>query len=139
MTAVAVEHTRTHTHSLTHSLTHTHTLSLSLSLSRTQRRGSTHIHKHTYVRSGELGSYTHTPAHTLTAEDGDLAVKAAQRVAYDVILMDGFMPNKTGWEATIDIRADETAKGVDVAARCVGCKNVNILHNLTFYMGNFDI
>jgi PAS domain S-box-containing protein len=53
-----------------------------------------------------------------TAEDGDLAVKLAQRVSYDVILMDGFMPNKTGWEATIDIRAIEEAKGLDAAARC---------------------
>lgn len=53
-----------------------------------------------------------------TAEDGDLAVKAAQRMPYDVILMDGFMPSKTGWEATTDIRADEIAKGVEIANRC---------------------
>ena len=53
-----------------------------------------------------------------TAEDGDLAVKAAQRMPYDVILMDGFMPSKTGWEATTDIRADEIAKGVEISNRC---------------------
>ncbi len=53
-----------------------------------------------------------------TDEDGDLAVKAAQRMPYDVILMDGFMPSKTGWEATTDIRADEIAKGVEIANRC---------------------
>ena len=44
-----------------------------------------------------------------TAEDGADAIKAVQRVAYDVVLMDGFMPNKTGWEATAQIRADEEA------------------------------
>jgi len=53
-----------------------------------------------------------------TAEDGDLAVKAAQRVTYQVILMDGFMPNKTGWEATKDIRAEEIARGLDASCRC---------------------
>jgi hypothetical protein len=53
-----------------------------------------------------------------TAEDGDLAVKAAQRMTYDVILMDGFMPSKTGWETTTDIRSDEIAQGVEIANRC---------------------
>uniref|UniRef100_A0A7S4KXC6 Response regulatory domain-containing protein n=1 Tax=Guillardia theta TaxID=55529 RepID=A0A7S4KXC6_GUITH len=42
------------------------------------------------------------------AEDGDQAVKAVLRVPYDVVLMDGFMPNKTGWEATVDIRKEES-------------------------------
>ena len=46
-----------------------------------------------------------------TAEDGVEAVKAAGRVSYDVVLMDGFMPNKTGWEATKEIRAEESARG----------------------------
>jgi len=46
-----------------------------------------------------------------TAEDGVEAVKAVGRVAYDVVLMDGFMPNKTGWEATKEIRSEELARG----------------------------
>ena len=46
-----------------------------------------------------------------TAEDGVQAVKSAARVAYDVILMDGFMPNKTGWEATTEIRQQEEERG----------------------------
>ena len=45
-----------------------------------------------------------------TAEDGVEAVKAVDRVLYDVVLMDGFMPNKTGWDATIQIRAEEAAR-----------------------------
>ncbi len=52
-----------------------------------------------------------------TAEDGDDAVKAAQNVSYDVILMDGCMPNKTGLEATVEIRADEAAKGLEMEDR----------------------
>ena len=35
-----------------------------------------------------------------TADDGAEAVKATARVSYDVVLMDGFMPIKTGWHAT---------------------------------------
>jgi CheY-like chemotaxis protein len=46
-----------------------------------------------------------------TAEDGVEAVRQVGRVAYDVVLMDGFMPNKTGWEATTQIRADELKSG----------------------------
>mmetsp|Transcript_83582 Transcript_83582/g.135490 ORF Transcript_83582/g.135490 Transcript_83582/m.135490 type:complete len:904 (+) Transcript_83582:3-2714(+) len=53
-----------------------------------------------------------------TAEDGDIAVKRAQRVRYQVILMDGFMPNKTGWEATKEIRADELVRGLAATTRC---------------------
>jgi CheY-like chemotaxis protein len=52
-----------------------------------------------------------------TAEDGDDAVKAANNVSYDLILMDGCMPNKTGLEATEEIRADEAAKGLDMEDR----------------------
>jgi DNA-binding response OmpR family regulator len=51
-----------------------------------------------------------------TAEDGDDAVKAAQNVSYDLILMDR-MPNKTGLEATVEIRADEAAKGLEMEDR----------------------
>jgi CheY-like chemotaxis protein len=52
-----------------------------------------------------------------TAEDGDHAVKAAQNLSYDLILMDGCMPNKTGSEATKEIRANEAAKGLEVEGR----------------------
>jgi CheY-like chemotaxis protein len=52
-----------------------------------------------------------------TAEDGDDAVKAAKNVSYDLILMDGCMPNKTGLEATEEIRADEAANGLDMEDR----------------------
>jgi CheY-like chemotaxis protein len=52
-----------------------------------------------------------------TAEDGDDAVKAAQNVSYDLIFMDGCMPNKTGLEATKEIRANEAAKGLEVEGR----------------------
>jgi CheY-like chemotaxis protein len=52
-----------------------------------------------------------------TAEDGDDAVKAAHNVSYDVILMDGCMPNKTGLEATEEIRANEAAKGLEMEDR----------------------
>ena len=52
-----------------------------------------------------------------TAEDGDDAVKAAQNVSYDLIFMDGCMPNKTGLEATVEIRADEAAKGLEMEDR----------------------
>ena len=52
-----------------------------------------------------------------TAEDGDDAVKAAQNVSYDLIFMDGCMPNKTGLEATEEIRADEAAKGLEMEDR----------------------
>ena len=45
-----------------------------------------------------------------TAEDGVQAVRTVARVSYDMVLMDGFMPNKTGWEATADIRADEVPR-----------------------------
>jgi DNA-binding response OmpR family regulator len=51
-----------------------------------------------------------------TAEDGDDAVKAAQNVSYDLILMD-CMPNTTGLEATVEIRADEAAKGLEMEDR----------------------
>ena len=52
-----------------------------------------------------------------TAEDGDDAVKAAHNVSYDIILMDGCMPNKTGLEAAEEIRADEAAKGLEMEDR----------------------
>ena len=52
-----------------------------------------------------------------TAVDGDDAVKAAHIVSYDLILMDGCMPNKTGLEATEEIRADEAAKGLEMEER----------------------
>ena len=52
-----------------------------------------------------------------TAEDGDDAVKAAHNVSYDLILMDGCMPNKTGLEATEEIRANEAAKGLEMEER----------------------
>jgi CheY-like chemotaxis protein len=52
-----------------------------------------------------------------TAEDGDDAVKAAQNVSYDLIFMDGCMPNKTGLEATVEIRANEAAKGLEMEDR----------------------
>ena len=52
-----------------------------------------------------------------TAEDGDVAAKAAQNVSYDFIFMDGCMPNKTGLEATVEIRANEAAKGLEMEER----------------------
>ena len=52
-----------------------------------------------------------------TAEDGDDAVKAAHNVSYDLILMDGCMPNKSGLEAAEEIRADEAAKGLEMEDR----------------------
>ena len=52
-----------------------------------------------------------------TAEGGDDAVKAAQNVSYDLIFMDGCMPNKTGLEATVEIRANEAAKGLEMEDR----------------------
>jgi len=52
-----------------------------------------------------------------TAEDGDDAVKASQNVSYDLIFMDGCMPNKTGLEATVEIRANEAAKGLEMEDR----------------------
>jgi len=42
-------------------------------------------------------THYNTLQHTLQHTLGDIAVKRAQRVEYEVILMDGFMPNKTGW------------------------------------------
>ena len=55
--------------------------------------------------------------HVDTAEGGDDAVKAAQNVSYDLILMDGCMPNKSGLEAAEEIRADEAAKGLEMEDR----------------------
>jgi CheY-like chemotaxis protein len=55
--------------------------------------------------------------HVDTAEGGDDAVKAAQNVSYDLILMDGCMPNKTSLEAAEEIRADEAAKGLEMEDR----------------------
>ncbi len=52
-----------------------------------------------------------------TAEDGDDAVKAAKNLSYALILMDGCMPNKTGLEATVEIRANEAAKGLEMEDR----------------------
>ena len=43
------------------------------------------------------------------AADGVEAVAAANRAAYDLIVMDGFMPGQTGWDATREIRAAEAA------------------------------
>lgn len=54
------------------------------------------------------------------AEDGVQAVRAVACVSYDVVLMDGFMPNKTGWEATADIRADESRRGAMHALTIIG-------------------
>ena len=45
------------------------------------------------------------------AEDGLQALKSTARVVYDIVLMDGFMPIKTGWEATEDIRKREASSG----------------------------
>ena len=45
------------------------------------------------------------------AEDGLQAYKSTARVVYDIVLMDGFMPIKTGWEATEDIRRREESSG----------------------------
>lgn len=39
------------------------------------------------------------------------AVKAVQKKQFDVVLMDGFMPNKTGWDATKEIRQIEQDRG----------------------------
>jgi len=52
-----------------------------------------------------------------TAEGGDDAVKAAHNVSYDLILIDGCMPNKTGLAAAEEIRADEAAKGLEMEDR----------------------
>ena len=54
------------------------------------------------------------------AEDGVQAVRAVACVSYDVVLMDGFMPNKTGWEATADIRADESRRGAMHSLTIIG-------------------
>ncbi len=43
------------------------------------------------------------------AADGNEAVTATGKNVYALILIDGFMPNKTGWEATREIRAREGA------------------------------
>ena len=61
-----------------------------------------------------------------TAEDGDDAVKAAHNVSYDVILMDGCMPNKTGLEATEEIRADEAAKGLEMEERSLFISSLSL-------------
>ncbi len=45
------------------------------------------------------------------AEDGLQAFNSIARVVYDIVLMDGFMPIKTGWEATEDIRKHEASHG----------------------------
>jgi len=55
-----------------------------------------------------------------TAEDGVQAVRAAARFSYDLVLMDGFMPNKTGWEATADIRAAEKERGATRQLTIIG-------------------
>ena len=49
--------------------------------------------------------------HVDTAEDGVFAVEAALRRRYDLILIDGFMPNKTGWDAAVEIFAADAAVG----------------------------
>ena len=55
----------------------------------------THTHTHTWVHALKW-------AHTrIAAEDGVQAVRATARFKYDIVLMDGFMPNKTGWEVKI--------------------------------------
>jgi DNA-binding response OmpR family regulator len=45
-----------------------------------------------------------------TVMDGDAAVKITATKHYDMVLMDGFMPIKTGWQATEEIRAREKAQ-----------------------------
>ncbi len=46
--------------------------------------------------------------------DGALAVDAAERTAFDVILMDVQMPEMSGFDATAAIRAREQATGAHV-------------------------
>ncbi len=50
--------------------------------------------------------------HVDTVMDGDAAVKFTATNQYDMVLMDGFMPIKTGWQATEEIREREKAMGV---------------------------
>jgi CheY-like chemotaxis protein len=72
-----------------------------------------------------------------TAEDGVQAVKSAARVAYDVVLMDGFMPNKTGWEATTEIRQQEEARGDRKKLVIIGTRI--IVGPFSLYTGQRDL
>eukprot|EP00960_Hanusia_phi_P024468 720439-Hanusia_phi.AAC.1 len=54
------------------------------------------------------------------AEDGADALHAISRIEYDIVLMDGFMPKLTGWEATAQIRADEVARGASKQLTIIG-------------------
>jgi len=65
------------------------------------------VYTHTYINITYMHTYTNTQtcARTLTwahtrsaAVDGVQAVRATGRIKYDIVLMDGFMHNKTGWE-----------------------------------------
>ncbi len=50
----------------------------------------------------------------ILAKDGDEAVKKAISEKPDLILLDIIMPNKNGFEALQEIKADKTAKNIPV-------------------------